>query len=132
MLIKKLLFLPAILIYGCATTPEQLSRRSDLDICQSYGVFRGGIFSAAAPAYYDEMTRRNLLKDNEIDLVQNKQIRNGMSLCGLYASWGRPDKENRTVFRGGTRIQHVFNAGYRYIKPTYVYTDNGVISAWQD
>lgn len=30
------------------------------------------------------------------------------------------------------RVQHVYNAGYRYIKAYYIYTENDRVTAWQD
>lgn len=90
------------------------------------------MFSELTTQYHAEMERRSLLSQNEKDLVAKKQIQIGMSLCALYASWGKPDHENRSVGSWGTHIQHVYNAGLRYIRPTYVYTENGVVTSWQD
>lgn len=118
---------------GCAISPQQMSSKSDTDICQSYGVFRSGIgWGAMAQSYKEEILRRKLLSDEDMALVEQKKLRLGMSKCAMYASWGRPDRENRTVHANGVHIQHIFNAGYKYIRPTYVYTDGDTVTAWQD
>lgn len=121
-----------IVVAGCVSTPERMASTPDLDVCMSYGIYRTGILAGSSGQYYEEMTRRELLTGNDVSLVQNKQIQRGMSQCALYASWGKPDKENRTVFAGGIHIQHIYNTGYRNIKRSYVYTENGRVTSWQD
>lgn len=59
-------------------------------------------------------------------LVANERIRIGMSECELYASWGFPDRQSRSVGRYGTHIQHVYSS------QVYVYTENGRVTGWQD
>lgn len=81
-------------------------------------------------SHLQEMQRRNLLTANELDLVKNKQIQRGMSLCAMYASWGVPYKENRSVGRWGTHIQHVY--GSHHSSRAYVYTENGIVTSWQN
>jgi len=119
------------LIVGCAATPEQLSARSDDQLCKTYSDARkvGGLIGDLGASHLQEMQRRNLLSENELDLVKNRQVQRGMSLCALYASWGVPNKENRSVGRWGTRIQHVYGA--RYTR-AYVYTENGIVTSWQN
>lgn len=129
--------LPATLIAatlsGCALSPAYMAASSDSQICERYGVFsRNGMFGEYTTQYRAEMERRNLLSPHEKELVAKKQIQIGMSLCALYASWGTPDRQNRSVGSWGVRIQHVYNAGLRYIRPTYVYTENGYVTSWQD
>lgn len=58
-------------------------------------------------------------------LVLKSEIRLGMSQCELYASWGEPTEENRSVGRWGVHVQHVYD-------DSYVYTENGRVTAWQD
>lgn len=118
---------------GCALSPEFMSSSPDRDVCERYGIFsRNTTFSELTRQYQSELERRNLLSQNEKDLAAKKQIQRGMSLCGLYASWGKPDRENRSVGSWGTHIQHIYHAGLRYVRPTYVYTENGRVTAWQD
>jgi hypothetical protein len=118
---------------GCAVSPEQASQRSDNEVCESYGVFsRSGMWGAAAETYRREIEHRKLMTTEEWALADKKTIRIGMSRCAMYASWGKPDRENRSVGSYGEHIQHVYNSGYRYIRPKYVYTRNGIVSSWQD
>lgn len=121
------------ILTGCALSPEYMTSSSDTDVCERYGVLsRNPMFSELTTQYKAEMERRNLLTQTEKDLVAKKQIQLGISLCALYASWGKPDHENRSVGSWGTHIQHVYNSGLRYTRPTYVYTENGHVTSWQD
>ena len=125
--------LVVFLLSGCAIPSEWVARGSDLDVCLSYGIYRDSPFWVpAAERYWAELTKRQLLTEHETTLVKNKKINMGMSLCALYASWGRPDRENRTTTRYGENIQHVYNLGYNYIRPSYVYTTDGKVSGWQN
>lgn len=49
----------------------------------------------------------------------------GMTGPPLRASWGAPERINRTVVRSGTREQWVYSR-------TYVYLEEGVVVSWQD
>lgn len=132
---RKLLILCAVFLalVGCATSPQSMSSIDDRRLCRSYGVYAASpFFSALATAHKDEINRRKLISENEWDLARSKKITLGMGLCAMYASWGAPDRENRTVGSYGDSIQHVYNRGYKYIKPSYVYTQNGKVRSWQD
>lgn len=122
----------AAALSGCATTPEQLAAKSDIQLCQTYRDARrvGGLIGDLGASHLQEIQRRRLLSENELDLVKNRQIQRGMSLCALYASWGTPYKENRSVGKWGTHIQHVY--GTRRSRNAYVYTENGVVTSWQN
>lgn len=119
-------------IVGCSTmTPEQIALKSDLDLCRGYrGAMR--VQGETAAAYKLEMQRRNLLTQEEWDLAAKKQISMGISQCALYAAWGVPGRENRSVGSWGVNIQHVFNVGYPYVPASYVYTRNGKVTSWQN
>lgn len=122
-----------ITLSGCAASPDRISASSDLEVCKSYAVFSGGIgWGNRAAQYKEEILRRNLLTSEEWALAAEKKLRRGMSQCAMYASWGNPDRENRSVGSWGTSVQHIYNAGLRYIPATYVYTRNGVVTSWQD
>jgi hypothetical protein len=71
-----------------------------------------------------EVQRRKLLTPEEWALTEQKKIQIGMSVCALYASWGDPLKENKTVLPGRVHIQHVY-------MHHYVYSDNGRVLSWQ-
>lgn len=116
---------------GCAT-PATLAQQDDVSICRSFGVYKIGILAAEAPKYRAEIERRQLLTAAEWDSARQGRVHMGMSQCGMYVAKGAPDRENRTVYSGGVRIQHVYNSGYRYLRPTYIYTHNGKVVSWQD
>lgn len=124
----------ALLAIGCAApSPENLAGRDTLSICSSYGVFKNGmVYGHMLPPMRTELVSRGAVTLDEWDLVEKGAIRIGMSQCALYASWGSPSRQNRSVSGSAERIQHVYNAGYRYIKATYVYTVNGRVTSWQD
>ena len=118
---------------GCASGPRNLTLESNDDVCRSFGIYaKSPLFASMAASYKDEINARKLISDSEWDLARANKISIGMSTCALYASWGKPDKENRSVSGGGVHTQHIFNRGYKYIKPTYVYTRNGTVTSWQD
>lgn len=71
-----------------------------------------------------EARRRKLQFDDS--LTRDGKIKLGITKCKLYASWGLPDDENESVGRWGTHIQHIYGVG------TYVYTENGRVTSWQD
>lgn len=131
---KKILLTLTIctLLMGCTSTPEKLSSMSDDSLCKTYRDARrvGGLLGDQGASHLREIERRNLLTVNELDLVKNKQVQRGMSLCALYASWGVPYDENRSVGRWGTKIQHVY--GSRHSRHAYVYSENGIVTSWQN
>lgn len=132
----KQLFLAALIaatLSGCVASPKQITAMSNLSLCQAYQNARkiGHLAGDGGANHLQEIQRRKLLSDNELDLVKNKQIQRGMSTCALYASWGSPDRENSTVSARGTLIQHIY--GWRRgASRSYVYTENGLVTSWQN
>ncbi len=72
-----------------------------------------------------EAVRRKLSLNQS--LVRAEKVRIGMTECELYASWGLPEKQNRSVGAWGIHTQHVFGSF-----GAYVYTQNGRVTSWQD
>ena len=64
---------------------------------------------------------------NQINQARSGNIAIGIPTCMMYATIGKPDKENKTVNKSGVRIQNVYRS-----KDLYVYTKNGIITSWQD
>jgi hypothetical protein len=110
--------------------PKALKNFSNLDLCIFYGkILRDEKLDQPfsfkeAPAMIIAEAKKRGIKVNR-DLVKNSQIRIGMSQCNLYAALGIPEHENRTVGSWGVKIQHVYDG-------LYVYTDNGIVTSWQD
>lgn len=112
--------------------PNFLRKLETMEFCQYYGQsMRGesidemGSYKNPHELFKKEASRRKLKFSAK--LIKEQKVRIGMSLCDLYASWGYPDAENRTVGGWGVHIQHV----YGDFGP-YVYTENGRVSSWQD
>lgn len=83
---------------------------------------------AKGPAYpmaINELVRRNTFSANELRLVKLHTIEVGMSLQALICAWGESEDQNRTVTAAGERIQHIYGR-------TLVYTENAVVTAYQD
>jgi len=62
-------------------------------------------------------------------LAERQMIQRGMSECALLASWGIPNKVNRSVGVWGVYKQYVYR-GYRL--SSYAYVENGRVSGWQN
>lgn len=110
--------------------PKNLKEMNDGDLCVAYGAsIRGEIigyplsFKGASSMVIAEIKRRKLRAD--VATVKKERMRIGMTLCELYASRGFPDDSNRSVGKWGVHIQHVYS-GY------YVYSENGVVTSWQE
>jgi hypothetical protein len=106
-------------------------RKLDRNVfCYGYGrVIRGEDFpsfisAAAAKNVVKKEAARRKLQFNE-KLVLDEKIKIGMSQCQMYASWGEPNDENRSVGPWGVHIQHVYGN-------SYVYTENGKIKSYQN
>ena len=59
--------------------------------------------------------------------IRERRIRVGMDECSVVAALGKPDALNRTNNAYGRRDQLVYQS-----KRMYVYTENGIVRAWQE
>jgi hypothetical protein len=124
------LSLVAVIAPGCAVGPAHLAGLSDLDICRAYGAYwHGFVPSSSADDYKQEMLRRKLLTPEEWTLATERRIRQGMSQCALYASWGEPVREYRSDRDGNVTMRHVYRMGWN-IRPGSVFTRNGKVEGW--
>ena len=57
--------------------------------------------------------------------IKNKQVNLGMTQCMALASWGRPERVNRSVGSYGTHEQWVYPANY-------IYFEDGILTSFQD
>ena len=76
-----------------------------------------------------ELVRRKTFTSDDIGHIRAQQIGIGMSEGALLCSLGQPYRRNRTVVATGIHIQYVFDEA---LGQTLVYTDNGVVTSWQD
>jgi len=133
-----------LIITGCAPTIKpivytpiqafdmvKLREIPYLNLCQDYYTLsKQGQLTPESRSQLETVLKEKGLTDNEIEKARERKINIGMSQCGLYASWGKPNDENATVNRFGERIQHVY--GYSLSDRNYVYTENGKITSWQN
>lgn len=117
--------LPALLV-ACSATPEQLGQSSDAQVCAIYGQGMRVNNHETTRLAQSEMTKRGLDVIDALPQIGAQKVRIGMTTCALYASWGIPDRENRSVGSWGTSIQHVYG------RRQYVYSRNGRVTSFQD
>jgi hypothetical protein len=123
-----------MLLVGCAAiSPERTAKMTDRQLCNSYGDARdNSAIRKNLSNLKAEIDRRGLVKDGEWSLVEAREVKLGMSVCALRASWG-PAKENTTTSRYGNGTQHIYRLSWCHrCKVQYVYTENGVVTAIQD
>lgn len=72
-----------------------------------------------------ELRRRGAFSHKEWTLIDENKFRIGSRAEVLACAWGRPKKINRSVGINGVHRQWVYPSAY-------VYTENGVITGWQD
>ncbi len=78
-----------------------------------------------------ELVRRGKVRRQYTGKIRRREIAMGMNSCELVAAWGWPNDQNRSVNRWGTQTQWI----YSYISssgPTYVYTENQIVTSRQD
>lgn len=110
---------------------DRLKKMDKTDICALYGMaIRDHLFTnewlsfdGASQLIVAEAKKRKIKLNNK--LVKQGSIKLGNNLCQMYAAWGLPSDRNRSVGRYGEYIQHIYGE-------TYVYTQNGIITSWQD
>lgn len=110
---------------------DRIRKMDKADICALYGkAIRGDAFTnqwlsfdGAQQLIVSEAKKRKIKLNTA--LVKQGSIMLGNNLCQMYAAWGLPSDRNRSVGRYGEHIQHIYGG-------TYVYTENGVITSWQD
>ncbi|MBM3318805.1 MAG: hypothetical protein FJY75_13230 [Candidatus Eisenbacteria bacterium] len=115
-------------------TPAQLKQASDAEICNAYSHTRAEPRTRQAPIR-EEMLARGLLTDEEWPLVEQRQLRPGMSKLALIACWGYPKRATRALHAGGDTLvaheQYIYegSAGWSTLS---VYLEDGVIAGWRE
>jgi hypothetical protein len=114
-------------LHVAAMGEDQLKEVPLHQLCNAYKMHRAEKVKA-------ELIRRGDIADDEWDLIEARKIRIGMSQPALLASWGTPGiwgRVNRSVGSYGEHIQWVYRSCDR-CSATYVYTENGIVTSWQD
>lgn len=107
-------------------SPSQLTTQSNGALANGYGIVRDSEVRA-------ELERRKIFTSQEWPLIDAKSVAVGMSELALLASQGLPGiygGVNTTVTASGASKQYVYRLT-EYHKPTYVYVDNGKVTAYQ-
>jgi hypothetical protein len=104
---------------------EVVRNEDTLELCVAYGQWLRGEKPPEGDLIVGELARRRIVVNKK--LVREEKLQLGMSTCELYASWGWPTTSNRSVGRWGEHVQHVYRSD-----DTYVYTENGRVTSWQD
>lgn len=114
------------------TWRSTLRELSKVNFCVLYGEFikgnpldsNGYLSEDIAFKLVNTEARRRKLRFNDKQ-IQSEEVKIGMTECQLYATWGLPDDQNRTVGSWGVHIQHIYGS-------KYIYTQNGRVTSWQD
>jgi hypothetical protein len=147
-----------LLLAGCVTPivsdvqsfdVEKLSRLPLETICQDYATYRDSnkraegksrtlmaleastLYNLASPKAMTQLETVMLEKGitpDELEAIRRGEAFIGMSRNALYAAWGKPYTDNKTVTANGLRIQHVYTFGGRH----YAYTQNDIVTALQN
>lgn len=59
--------------------------------------------------------------------IGNKEILAGMTIEQVIEAWGNPDNVNTTVTAKGKHHQWIYKE-----RKVYVYTDDGIVTGWQE
>jgi hypothetical protein len=88
-------------------------------LCSEFRVYR----TQAAIA---ELEKRNSFNQNEFASIAARNVRLGISERALFCVLGKPDSANRSVGSWGVHVQYVYGGR------KFFYTENGVVTSWQD
>lgn len=112
--------------------PKNIKGLSLSEFCEFYGyMVRGedipdfGSANDMKKIMTNEANRRGVKVNTK--LVKEQLLKLGISTCELYASWGLPNNENKSVGSFGVHIQHIYTRS-----GVYVYSENGRVSSWQE
>jgi hypothetical protein len=132
--VRKTIVLVALVLVGCPKIiPSQPEKMTDSQLCSAYGNAKDKSYQKSKlPALKQEIQNRNLMPDEEWALADAREIRVGMSVCGLRASWGSAEERNYSS-RYSQSTQHIYRLSWcRRCKVSYVYTENGKVTAIQN
>ena len=130
------IFIVLLALSGCVSRPaidelpisEVCERyQSNQELKNSHAVIKLLSSRSYDPRWAEELERRKFFTDEEMTLIQEQKIKIGIRSELLRCIFGYPNAINRTVSQSGTSEQWVFrSAGW------YVYTENGLVTSWQN
>ncbi len=109
------------MLAGCTSrpsTPEQARVASDGDLCLSlHGATEN-------PVIVDEVTRRELMSENEWLLIRQGLINVGVSACAVRAAFGVPHRIKRETFGETLKELWIYDDNH------YVFIRNGKVASF--
>ena len=119
-------------ISGFTIPDDRLPVATTKELCQSFTAQKVNGNEQGAARVLSEIERRNTFTKREFAGISQRQAMPGMSeeagLCAKGYYWR---DLNTTMTTRGIHKQYVFGDD-QYVKRTYLYTDNGVVTATQD
>lgn len=103
-----------------ALLPENMARVSNDDACINAGK---ELRARKGEAWANELAKRGL--KFEANNAFRETINIGSTECTVYAALGNPQKIHRSVGKNYIKKQFVYPSAY-------IYTENGIVSSWQD
>lgn len=111
---------------GCATPLAQMDANF---LCQHFGTHYAAKTDKVS-SIRAEIEARKLINAKDWEYVNRRELHVGMATCAMFAVQGAPYTQNSTTTAAGTMTQHAFT-NYHTLKREYVYTTNGLVTAWQ-
>ena len=109
---------------------DMLNKMYFLPLCKNYHTLnKNDQFTTLSRSQFETTLKNKGLSKKDLDIAKQNEIYIGMSQCGLYVSWGNPSDEHTSVNKYTKRIQHVYGTNINNI--SYVYTENGKVTSWQ-
>jgi hypothetical protein len=88
---------------------QKLRSEQTLDLCDAFAAYH-------QPAVRGELIRRNALTPEDWARVDKQQIEIGMSTCGMYAAWGKPQSIKRSVTSAHSLTEYNYPARRLYVE----------------
>ncbi|MDC7713045.1 hypothetical protein PQU96_02700 [Vogesella sp. LYT5W] len=125
----------AFSLTSCVTTisPSTAKSLGNAALCMQYGHWLRMGNPQAVSTVAAEIKNRGGVSPSQAEhsIIMSESVAIGMSECGMLAAMGSPNGQNSTITSNGRRTQYVFRPFHgRY--STYVYTDNGKVTAVQN
>jgi len=108
-----------------ADTKESAPSMSPGELCWLYGDAVRSTKNELASIVLSEIRKKKI--PHRATAAKDRSIKIGDSVCSMQMALGLPDDANRTVNASGVKIQHVYRK-----RGLYVYTNNGIVTSWQD
>jgi hypothetical protein len=121
-----------ILVSGCAGSPARISVMSPTSLASEPTENLCGAYQLARQEKIkNEIVKRKEIPDEDWEIIDRASVKIGMSELSLICSMGNPSAVNRTVGAWGVSKQYIFRPCCNR-EVYYVYTENGVVTGFQD